>query len=82
MTGTIIDGKLFAEKLRARIADHVKALKEHHNLVPGLAVIIVGEDPASQVYVRNKATQTLTLLWQPLVAQEWCKEIGSNQVLP
>lgn len=54
----IIDGKTFAEGLRARIADAVSALKQDHGLTPGLAVVLVGEDPASQVYVRNKAKQT------------------------
>jgi methylenetetrahydrofolate dehydrogenase (NADP+)/methenyltetrahydrofolate cyclohydrolase len=58
MSATIIDGKAFADGLRARIAEHVARLKAEHGLVPGLSVIIVGEDPASQVYVRNKAKQT------------------------
>jgi methylenetetrahydrofolate dehydrogenase (NADP+)/methenyltetrahydrofolate cyclohydrolase len=55
----IIDGKAFAEALRARIAHAVKALKEKHGLTPGLAVVLVGEDPASKVYVANKAKQTV-----------------------
>lgn len=55
----IIDGKAFAEKLRADIASRVSKLKESHDLTPGLAVVLVGEDPASQVYVRNKAKQTV-----------------------
>lgn len=50
----IIDGKLVAQSLRADISVQVKELKEKHNLVPGLAVIIVGDNPASKVYVRNK----------------------------
>lgn len=54
----IIDGKAFAANLRQRIAGHVAKLKTEHNLVPGLAVIIVGHDPASEVYVRNKAKMT------------------------
>ena len=54
----IIDGKAFATGLRARIAREVARLKEAHGLVPGLAVVLVGENPASQVYVRNKARQT------------------------
>jgi methylenetetrahydrofolate dehydrogenase (NADP+)/methenyltetrahydrofolate cyclohydrolase len=54
----IIDGKAFAEKLRGRIAAEVARLKREHALTPGLAVVLVGEDPASQVYVRNKARQT------------------------
>jgi methylenetetrahydrofolate dehydrogenase (NADP+)/methenyltetrahydrofolate cyclohydrolase len=56
----IIDGKGFAEGLRSRVAEEVTALKASHNgLTPGLAVIIVGEDPASQIYVRNKNKQTI-----------------------
>ena len=55
----IIDGKLFAEGLRARIASAVAALKKDHGLTPGLAVVLVGEDPASKVYVANKAKQTV-----------------------
>jgi methylenetetrahydrofolate dehydrogenase (NADP+)/methenyltetrahydrofolate cyclohydrolase len=59
MTGRIIDGKAFAEALCARVAAKVAALKAGHGFVPGLAVVLVGEDPASQVYVRNKAKQTV-----------------------
>ncbi|WP_395019517.1 bifunctional methylenetetrahydrofolate dehydrogenase/methenyltetrahydrofolate cyclohydrolase FolD [Dongia sp.] len=54
----VIDGKLFAEGLRAKIARQVATLKEKHGFVPGLAVVLVGEDPASKVYVRNKGEQT------------------------
>ncbi len=54
----IIDGKAFAERLRGRVADAVAGLKAGHGLTPGLAVMLVGEDPASQVYVRNKGRQT------------------------
>ncbi|WP_119460717.1 bifunctional methylenetetrahydrofolate dehydrogenase/methenyltetrahydrofolate cyclohydrolase FolD [Rhodospirillaceae bacterium SYSU D60014] len=54
----IIDGKGFAESLRQRIAQQVARLKQQHALTPGLAVVLVGEDPASQVYVRNKGKQT------------------------
>lgn len=50
----IIDGKAFAEALRERIGTETRALKSASGLVPGLAVVLVGEDPASQVYVRNK----------------------------
>lgn len=55
----LIDGKAFAEGLRAKLTTQVSKLKEQHDLVPGLAVVLVGEDPASQVYVRNKARQTV-----------------------
>lgn len=59
MTADIIDGKAFAEGLRARIGAEVAGLKAHHNLTPGLAVVLVGEDPASEVYVRSKARATV-----------------------
>ena len=59
MTAKIIDGKAFAEGLRARIAKAVKELESKHGLKPGLAVVLVGEDPASKVYVANKAKQTV-----------------------
>ncbi len=58
MTARIIDGKAFAAALRARIAEGVADLVGRRGLVPGLAVVLVGEDPASQVYVRNKGVQT------------------------
>ena len=54
-----IDGKAFAEGLRSRIAKAVAELKSKHGLTPGLAVVLVGEDPASRVYVANKAKQTV-----------------------
>ena len=53
-----IDGKAFAEGLRGRVAAKVAKLKDQHDITPGLAVVLVGEDPASQVYVRNKGEQT------------------------
>ncbi len=53
-----IDGKAFAEGLRARVGAEVSAVKDAHGLVPALAVVLVGDDPASQVYVRNKGIQT------------------------
>ena len=56
---TIIDGKAFAADLRERVAEDVKTLKADYGVTPGLAVILVGEDAASQVYVRNKGEQTL-----------------------
>jgi len=54
----IIDGKAFAERLRERVSRGVSNLVDTHGLKPGLAVVIVGEDPASQIYVRNKGEQT------------------------
>ena len=54
----LIDGKAFAEKLRAQITEKTAALAAKENVQPGLATILVGEDPASHVYVRNKNRQT------------------------
>ncbi|NTT85360.1 bifunctional methylenetetrahydrofolate dehydrogenase/methenyltetrahydrofolate cyclohydrolase FolD [Tabrizicola fusiformis] len=59
MTATVIDGKAFAAKVRAQVAAHVARLAEEQGLQPGLAVVLVGEDPASQVYVRNKHASTV-----------------------
>lgn len=55
---TKIDGKAVAADVRAKVAAHVEVLKTAHGFTPGLAVVLVGEDPASQVYVRNKGQQT------------------------
>ncbi|MGB0913995.1 MAG: tetrahydrofolate dehydrogenase/cyclohydrolase catalytic domain-containing protein, partial [Phaeobacter italicus] len=55
----IIDGKAFAAKVRAQVATHVARLKADHGITPGLAVVLVGEDPASQVYVRSKGKMTV-----------------------
>ncbi len=59
MTAKIIDGKEFAASVRAKVAVHVARLKEEHGIVPGLAVVLVGQDPASEVYVRNKNKSTV-----------------------
>lgn len=55
----IIDGKVFAQKLRSRITSATEIIKRKYNSTPGLAVVLVGEDPASEVYVRNKGKQTI-----------------------
>jgi methylenetetrahydrofolate dehydrogenase (NADP+)/methenyltetrahydrofolate cyclohydrolase len=55
MTATIIDGKAMAQDLRAKIAAATAALTREHSIVPGLAVVLVGNDPASEVYVRSKS---------------------------
>src|SRR4030095_3674236 len=54
----VIDGKAFAAKLREKIARQVKQLQTKHGFTPGLAVVLVGENPASKVYVKNKGEQT------------------------
>src|SRR3954469_3281424 len=59
MTARIIDGKAIAADLRARVAGEVARLKQDHNVEPGLAVVLVGENPASAVYVRGKGKQTV-----------------------
>ncbi len=58
MTAIRIDGKAMAEVVRNEVAEGVARLKADHGITPGLAVVLVGEDPASQVYVRNKVKQT------------------------
>lgn len=58
MTAKVIDGKAFAAGVRGQVADHVARLKAEHGIVPGLAVVLVGEDPASQVYVGAKGKST------------------------
>jgi methylenetetrahydrofolate dehydrogenase (NADP+)/methenyltetrahydrofolate cyclohydrolase len=55
---TIIDGKAFAETVREKVAGAVAAMQAKHGVQPALAVVLVGEDPASQVYVRNKGIAT------------------------
>ena len=59
MAANIIDGKAFAARVREKVAGHVARLKEENDITPGLAVVLVGEDPASQVYVRSKGKQTV-----------------------
>ena len=58
MSADIIDGKAFAATVREKVASHVARMVDEHGVKPGLAVVLVGEDPASQVYVRNKGKQT------------------------
>lgn len=59
MSADVIDGKAFAGRVREKVAAQVAQLKAEHNITPGLAVVLVGEDPASQVYVRSKGKQTV-----------------------
>jgi methylenetetrahydrofolate dehydrogenase (NADP+)/methenyltetrahydrofolate cyclohydrolase len=58
MTACIIDGKIIAAELRGRVADEVARVQREHGITPGLAVVLVGSDPASEVYVRSKHKQT------------------------
>lgn len=58
MAADLIDGKAIAEELRARVAIAVESLQQRHGVTPGLAVVLVGDDPASHVYVRNKGVAT------------------------
>jgi methylenetetrahydrofolate dehydrogenase (NADP+)/methenyltetrahydrofolate cyclohydrolase len=55
----LIDGKVHAERLREQVAAEVAALRADHGVQPGLAVVLVGDDPASQIYVRSKGEQSL-----------------------
>lgn len=59
MSAEIIDGKAFAAEMRGKVAEHVARLRGEFGITPGLAVVLVGEDPASQVYVRSKGKQTV-----------------------
>ena len=59
MAAQIIDGKAFAATVREKVAGHVARLTEENGITPGLAVVLVGDDPASQVYVRSKGKQTV-----------------------
>ncbi|HVG47070.1 MAG TPA: bifunctional methylenetetrahydrofolate dehydrogenase/methenyltetrahydrofolate cyclohydrolase FolD [Rubellimicrobium sp.] len=59
MAAKVIDGKAFAAKLREKVAAEVARLRGDHGITPGLAVVLVGEDPASSVYVRSKGKQTV-----------------------
>ncbi len=59
MSAKIIDGKAFAARIREQVAAHVASLKADHGITPGLAVVLVGEDPASEVYVSHKHKATV-----------------------
>ena len=84
MTARVIDGKAFAARLRGDVANAVAKVKAEHNLTPGLAVILVGDDPASTVYVRNKGiackeagiTSFQTLLPSSTAQEKLLKEIA------
>jgi methylenetetrahydrofolate dehydrogenase (NADP+) / methenyltetrahydrofolate cyclohydrolase len=69
LTAQILDGKALAQKVRARIADDVARLRAEHDVTPGLAAVLVGEDPASQVYVgmKHRATEAAGMLSRQLV---------------
>ena len=58
MTASIIDGKDYASRLRGKLKFAVTDLKERYKITPGLAVVLVGNDAASEIYVRNKGIQT------------------------
>ena len=59
MSATILDGKAFAARIRGKVTEQVTRLGQAHGITPGLAVVLVGADPASQVYVRSKGKQTV-----------------------
>jgi methylenetetrahydrofolate dehydrogenase (NADP+)/methenyltetrahydrofolate cyclohydrolase len=65
LSARIIDGKALAADLRARVARQAQRLAAEHGLVPGIAVILVGDNPASEVYVRNKSRATLEAGMRP-----------------
>lgn len=76
MTADIIDGKAFAAGLRTRVAAQVAECQGRHGLTPGLTVVLVGEDPASQVYVRNKGKQVTEA---GIVSNEIRLDAGASQ---
>ena len=57
----LIDGKKIAAELNAALTNQISALKQNHNITPGLAVILIGDDAASQIYVNNKKKTALKL---------------------
>jgi methylenetetrahydrofolate dehydrogenase (NADP+) / methenyltetrahydrofolate cyclohydrolase len=69
LSARILDGKALAQKVRARIADDVARLRAEHGIQPGLAAVLVGEDPASQVYVgmKHRATEAAGMLSRQVV---------------
>jgi len=80
MTATVIDGKTFAAKVRGKVAEHVTRLKADHGITPGLAVVLVGEDPASQVYVRSKGKMTVEVGMNS-IEHKLEKDISENELL-
>ena len=83
MTATIIDGKALAQKVRARIADDVTRLKAEHDIQPGLAAVLIGEDPASQVYVgmKHRATEEAGMLSRQVVLPDDTSQADLEQVV-
>jgi methylenetetrahydrofolate dehydrogenase (NADP+)/methenyltetrahydrofolate cyclohydrolase len=61
MAAQLIDGKIYAERLRTQVAAEVAQLRADYGIQPGLAVVLVGEDPASEIYVRSKGEHSLAV---------------------
>jgi methylenetetrahydrofolate dehydrogenase (NADP+)/methenyltetrahydrofolate cyclohydrolase len=80
MSARIIDGKAFAAGLRARVQDEAARLKREHGVVPGLATVLVGADPASEVYVRNK-NKTAEAIGFHSVSRHLPADAGEAEVL-
>ena len=80
MAGTVIDGKASAAKLREKIAAYTAELKARHGLQPGLATVLVGKDPASEVYVRNKR-KTAEAIGFKSVHVELPENVGQDELL-
>jgi methylenetetrahydrofolate dehydrogenase (NADP+)/methenyltetrahydrofolate cyclohydrolase len=76
MGATILDGKAFAAGVRAKVAEQAAWLKAEHGLVPGLAVVLVGDDPASHVYVRNKGKATVEV---GMHSEEYRLDAGASE---
>ena len=80
MTAKRIDGKAKAEQLAERITEQTAALLANHGVKPGLAVVIIGEDPASQVYVRNKKRRAEACGCATFRAAR-CRKVAAAQIL-
>ena len=82
MTAYAIDGKAIAARVRVDVAADVARIKSQHGFAPGLAVVLVGEDPASKVYVRNKAEQTVEVGMQSFEHKLSVEESRKRSCLP
>ncbi len=80
MTATVIDGKASAARLREKIAAFTAELKSRHGIQPGLATVLVGNDPASEVYVKNKR-KTAEAIGFKSVHVELPETVGQNELL-
>jgi methylenetetrahydrofolate dehydrogenase (NADP+) / methenyltetrahydrofolate cyclohydrolase len=83
VTATIIDGKALAQQVRARIADDVARLRAEHGITPGLAAVLVGDDPASEVYVgmKHRASEAAGMHSRQVVLGRDCTQAALADVV-